>query len=232
MRKNKESQPAARGGSLFRWGVRKAVLLRLAMFCGMLLVLQGAKCPQIPEMETVEVTAVAEEYVEMEFVAEGSINYHQDEVTIDVLELLSDLEEADIEVDQIDTVLVHAILYGVTVCDECEQYTDRRIVDGHLEVTRKDTQESAVIFDNVDVDVCPLIGELVPAPIEPGAADFINELLADVLVALKTGSPSTFELEADVSGLSEPQERDTNFDWRVRIVYQVKGRVEVERPSL
>jgi len=230
MRKNMGSEPAARGSGLFRWGMRKAVPLRLAMFCGMLLVLQGAKCPQIPEMETVEITAVAEEYVEMEFVAEGSINYHQDDVTIDVLELLSDLEEADIEVDQIDTVLVHAILYGVTVYGE--EPTDRRIVDGHLEVTREDTDETAVIFDNVDVDVYPLLGELVPAPIEPGAADFINDLLADVLVALKTGTPATFELDAEVSGVSEPQARDTHFQWRVRILYQVVGRVEVERPGL
>jgi len=209
--------------------MRKTMLWKLILFVGPLLILQGAKCPGIPEMEDVSVTAVAEEYVDLEFEARGSINAESDVVTIDIDDLREELEDNDIDVGTIDTVVVHSILYGVTAYNEAE--TDRSIVNGRLELTRLDTDESAVLFDDVDVAVHPLLGELVAPPLAPGGVGFLNELMGDVLEALHTGTPSEFAVTGAVSGQSEPTERETNFDWRVRIYYQVAGEVEVERPS-
>ena len=210
--------------------MRKIDLCRLILFVAPLLVLQGAKCPEIPEMQDVTVTAVDDEFVQLDFEARGTINTESGTVTIDIAELLEDLEDNDIDPDMIDTVVVHSILYGVTAYNET--VTDRRIVNGDLTVTREDTHESAVIFDNLTVDVFPLLSEFVAAPITPTGVEYLNRLMADVLIALRTGSPSEFLVTGLVSGVSEPTERETNFDWAVRIYYQVMGHVEVERPDM
>ncbi|MBP6874494.1 MAG: hypothetical protein KBD56_00330 [Candidatus Eisenbacteria bacterium] len=219
----------ARAQRIVRNATRPHTLMRLALFAALLIVLQGAKCPSVPEMKTVDIAVVAEQTVELEFLARGGINAESDVVTINIEELRDDLEDADIEIDDIDTVVVHAISYGVTAYGE--DVYDRRIEDGNLTVTRLDTAESHEIFHDVNVDVYPLLGELVPAPIEPGGIVFLNELLADVLQALKTGGTEGFDLQGTVSGVSTPEGRDTNFDWRVVVRYQVKGTAEIERPE-
>lgn len=206
--------------------MRSRTILRLAVYAALFVVLQGAQCPQIPELKDVEVTVVTEDYVELEFQARGSINWHSDTETIDIEDLRRELEEADVDVAAVDTIVVSAVLYGVTAYNET--VFDRQIVDGTLTITRTDGGGSATLFDDVDVEVYPLLGELVPAPFEPGGVDFINDLLADVLAALKGSGPSSFSVYGDVSGVSEPQARDTSFDWRVRIYYQVMGRVTTE----
>ncbi len=223
----------ARAQRIVRNATRPHMLMRLALFAALLIVLQGAKCPSIPEMKTVDIAVVAEQTIELEFEARGGINAESDVVTINIEELRDDLEDADIEIDDIDTVVVHAVSYGVTAYYEGNtgDLANRRIEDGNLTVTRLDAAESHEIFHDVNVNVYPLLGELVPAPVEPGGIAFLNELLADVLQALKTGGTEGFDLQGTVSGVSTPMGRDTNFDWRVVVRYQVKGTAEIERPE-
>jgi len=206
--------------------MRWMTLCKLGVFVALLVLLQGAKCPNVPELKDIEITVVEAEYIEFEFQARGGINAHSAAETIDIDELRQDLEEMDLDVSQIDTILVSSILYGVTAYNEA--VNDREIVNGALTVTRLDTDASAVIFDDVNVVVYPLLGALVPPPIEPDGVDFLNELFADVLAALKGSGPSEFEVQAEVSGDSAPAGRDTNFDWRARIYYQVSAPLETE----
>ena len=207
----------------------RTAIFGFAAFFGLILLLQGAKCPSIPDMQTTEITVVIQESVEFPFEARGGINATSGDVTIDIDEIRQDLEDNDIEVDQIDTVVVRSVLYGVTAYNETE--LDREIVDGYVRISRTSPADSAVIFDNVDVMVYPLLGELVPAPIDEAGVDFLNSVLGDVLTALRTGYHSELTLRGTVSGLSEPQARDTNFDWRVVIYYQIAGRMEIDVPD-
>ncbi|MFH1143793.1 MAG: hypothetical protein V1774_04545 [Candidatus Eisenbacteria bacterium] len=212
--------------------MRKHVFIRLAALAVMLLVLQGAKCPQIPEMKTIELTAVSEQYVEFTFEARGTLNALNDEATaeISIDDLREDLEDADVDIEMVDTVLVHKILYGVTAYSEAD--TTRTIANGTLVVVREDTDEAATIFDDADEEVYSLLGELVAPPFTPEGIDFLNELMLDMLAAIKNPSfHGSFILTGTVTGQSLPLDRETNFDWRVRLYYQVAGRVEVERPE-
>lgn len=209
--------------------MRASTFARLGVYLALFVLLQGAKCPSIPSTKQVKMTVVAQNYVEFTFHAQGSLNYHSGEEAIDINELREDLEDAGVELADVDSVIISQVLYGVTVYRETE--TDREIVDGSVTLSRTDESSSATIIDNVDQEVYPLLGELVPAPLAPGGVDYINDLLADVLQAIKYGGPSEFVVSADAAGVSEPTGRYTDFDWRVRIYYHVVGRADVEVPD-
>lgn len=209
--------------------MRVRTLARLGIYVALFVVLQGAKCPSIPSTKQVKMTIVAQNYIEFTFLAQGDLNYHAGNETIDIADLRQDLDDAGVELADVDSVLISQVLYGVTAYREAE--TDREIVDGTVTLSRTDESTSATIFESVNQPVYPLLGELVPAPLAPGGVDYINHLLADVLNAIKYGGPSEFVISADVAGTSEPQGRETDFDWRVRIYYQVIGRADVEVPD-
>lgn len=209
--------------------MRTRTLARLGIYAALFVVLQGAQCPSIPSTKQVKMTIVAQNYIEFTFLAQGDLNYHAGSETIDIEDLRQDLDDAGVELADVDSVLISQVLYGVTAYRETE--TDREIVDGTVTLSRTDESTSATIFQSVDQPVYPLLGELVPAPLAPGGVDYINDLLADVLNAIKYGGPSEFVVSADASGTSEPQGRETDFDWRVRIYYQVIGRADVEVPD-
>jgi hypothetical protein len=210
--------------------MRFTTLGKVALYAALFVLLQGAKCPSIPEMKTVEMTLVSQQSVDLPFEARGSFNTASGAEMIDIEELRQDLLDADVEISQVDTIVVSAIEIGVTAYNE--PATDRRITGGTVTLTRTDLGTSQVICTNVDLQVYPLLGKLEPAPVDPAGIAFANALLADVLHALKYGGPSEFEVSATASGVSEPVDRETNFDWRVRVYYEVMGRREVEVPDL
>lgn len=211
--------------------MRTRILTRLGMLATFILLLQGAaECPSIPEMEDVQITVVADDYIELVFQARGSINAHSDTFVIDVDELREDIEDAGFEIEMVDSAYVSAVLYGVTAYNE--EPTDREIQDGVVTVTREDIPQTETLISNFDAAVYPLLGDLVPAPIDESGIEFINGLLGDLLAALKDYSVSSYAVSGSVSGRSVPQERYTNFDWRIRIYFQVVGRAQVDRPAL
>jgi len=205
-------------------------LWRLGFYLALLLILPGAQCPQYPEIKDLQVSLVADHHIELTFEARGSLNVHSDTDTIDVADLRAGLEDAGVDVAQIDSAWVTRVVYGVVAYNETP--TDREIVDGRVEIERLDDGTSAVLFDDVDVEVYPLLGELVGAPVEPGGVEYVNELLADVLWALKSAVSPEFVVRGEASGVSEPQGRDTNFDWRVRIYFQIVGPAVLEVPRI
>ena len=203
--------------------MRRTAVARCGVFLALAVLLMGAKCPGIPETPDINITIITEEYIELAFEARGDINVESSADSISVQELREDLEGAGIDVSQVEEILVSSVEYGVTFYDEGPGNTDRRIVDADVTVTRRDDATSALLIDDLSVDVYPLLGMLAPVPIEPGGVAFINELLADLLAALKGGGDPYFVVVGEVSGVSEPTERTTNFDWRIRIYYQIAG---------
>ncbi|MBD3336804.1 MAG: hypothetical protein GF355_14930 [Candidatus Eisenbacteria bacterium] len=209
--------------------MRKNFMLHLAVLIGLALILGGSQCPTIPGTEDVTVTIVTEEFIELLFEARGSLNVDSGEEMIDIDELREELEDAGVDISTIDTIRVAQVLYGVTAYNEGP--TDRRIVDGYVDIRRLPSGPSATLVSDLDVDVYPLLGELVPAPIEPGGIDFVNDLLLDILDALKNDTGGQFFVQGSAGGVSEPTGRETNFDWRVRIYFHIPGLATVEVPD-
>jgi hypothetical protein len=196
----------------------------LAAFLAVIVALMGAKCPGIPDTKDVTVVIVTEEQLELEFIAEGSINVDSDVATISASDIRDDLLDLGLtqeDIEAIESITVKAVEYGVV--EYREDVTDREIVDGRVVVRRLDAPaDSAVLISDFDQEVYPLLGDLVPAPVEPGGIDWINDLLVDVLAAVKdeTGA-SSFDVQGTGSGRSEPQGRETDFTWRLVISYQI-----------
>ncbi len=209
----------------------RTAFIKLGFFFVLGLVVMGAKCPSVPSTEEVPVVVIANKHIDFHFEARGIINYHDDTQTIDVEELRQDLDDAGISVENINSILVESVTYGTVAYNE--PATDRAIVNGNMTAMRLDTAASQTIFSNASSDVYPLLGLLIPAPIETGGITFINTMLADLLAALKDGSGVTsFSLQGSVDGTSTPTERDTNFDWRVRITYQISATYYADVPDI
>lgn len=209
----------------------KTMTGRLLVLLLILLPLVGAKCPGIPETKDMTITIVTEEQMELLFVAEGSVNVDSDVETINTEDIRNDLLDAGLsqeDIEAIETVTVEAVEFGTVIYNEPE--TDREIVDIDVTVWQVGAEaDSAVLVTDFSQEVYPLVGLLVPAPIDPAGIDWINDLLEDVLEAVKDESGSSnFSVMGRASGRSEPQGRPTDFTWRLVISYQIPSGFPVE----
>jgi hypothetical protein len=209
--------------------MRKTAIIRIGVFLGLAALVMGAKCPKIPETHEVEITLVTEEFVELLFEARGSMNVDSSTEVINIAQLRQDLEDAGIETELIKAMKVSKVEYGTV--DYYESGTDRRIVDADVSLERVDNSTSAVIVDGLSVDVYPLLGVLEPVPTETAGIAFVNDLLEDILDAIQHGGVSNFVVVGASSGTSTPTGRDSNFDWRVRIYYQIAGGMPTDVPE-
>jgi hypothetical protein len=209
--------------------VYKRTLARCVIALALSFLLMGAKCPSIPDTHEIHVTVATEEAIDLEFGAHGGIDATGGGEVIDLEELWELLDDADIDVERLQYMKVSSVLYGVTAYNESE--TDREIVNGRVTVSRGASGPSAVLIDDLDAAVYPLLGKLVQAPISEEGIDLINGLLEDVVTALKTGTPGNLVLIGTVEGSTEPPGGDIDFDWRLRINYQIAGGVPVDSPE-
>ena len=90
----------------------KIALFKLGFFLVLGLVVMGAKCPSVPTTEEVPVVIVTSNYIEFHFQARGIINYHDDTQEIDVEDIRQDLDDAGIDVQNINSIKVESITYG------------------------------------------------------------------------------------------------------------------------
>jgi len=143
--------------------VRAKNISRVAMGLAAAAVLMGAKCPGIPKSHEINLTIVTSDAIELEFPARGGINVEASSEVIDVGALRDQIEDAGIDLDGVESIAVSSVTYGVTAYNETE--TDRRMVDARVTLRRSETGPEFVLIDELSVDVYPLLGELVPAPI-------------------------------------------------------------------
>ncbi len=191
----------------------------------------GAKCPGIPESRDITITVVTDNSLEMEFPAEGSLNVHAGYDIMDeddLMEIRDQIEEVGMDPELLRWIKVSKVEYGVVEYREPEE--NRRIVDATVSVSRPGGEEK-VLIEGLSADVYPLLGELETAPINAEGVSFMNEVLDDILEALRTGVTSGFLVEGDVEGTSEPTGRPTDFTWRVVVHYQIAGGVATESPE-
>jgi hypothetical protein len=209
--------------------MRKKTVARIGIFLALAIIVMGAKCPKIPDTHEINITLVTEESIEITFEARGSMNVDSNVAFINIDELRQDLEDAEIRTDLITAIRVSKVEYGVVAYNE--EGTDRQIVGAEVTLKRPDEGTSAVLVSGLDAEVYPKLGKLVPVPTQPGGIAYINDLLADVLDAIQSGGTSGLAVYGTSSGTSEPTDRASNFDWRVRIYYQIAGGMPTDVPD-
>jgi hypothetical protein len=208
--------------------MRRATLTKLGLYAALFVLLQGAKCPSVPSSKKLTMAVVAEDYIELTFQARGETNVLNElsSVTVDLIGLRDDLDAAEVPYGSISAVNVSSVMYGVVAIGPGE--SDRAIENASVTVAWDyPDADGGTLFDVASQPVAPLLGLLVPAPLQPGGIDVINRAAADLLAALNS-SEATFTMSAHTTGVSTPVENPTNFDYRVRIYYSLTCPTEVE----
>ena len=195
-------------------------------------ILLGVGCFPIPQIEEKIVELVATSSVSAEFQAEGTLNLHEDEVTIaldDLLDLAGILADAGIDPEEVVSISFAGAAYEVI---EPDPVPNRRIANGLITVQRQGGSEEDLIT-NFSAPVV-VTGYEQSVPMETAGVDVIDELLQDLLEAAKATPPTTplhTEMTFTVSGESQPIDQASNFRWRLRLYVSVVGKIKMDLVS-
>ena len=205
---------------------RKRILQIVALLLGCM-VLMGEQCPPIPEIteKTVELALAGSIILQLE--AEGIINVYDEVEHINIndeIDLAEIIEGTDIDPDSIRSVRLSGAQYRVTVPDP---NPGRQITNGNVTVQRGGGPVADIVDDfSYPVSAPP---DWITAPLVEEGVDVLNGILDDLLDELQGGPPITdSEVDFHVSGVSEPQNVNTSFEWELKLIFTVVGAVTID----
>lgn len=211
--------------------MNKTMLSLAGASCGVLL-LMGAGCPLIPEIEDKVVELAVGSSMTIGFQARGEINDKSQVVGFqidDEIDIQEVLDDAGVDVSDVKAISFAGAAYRVTKPDP---NPSRMITNTTVTVSRTGgpqdvpfvvdfEDEAGVAYDFRTLDLAGT-----------AAVTLINDMLADLLREAQ-GIPPLGSLGGSVTwtGTSEPVSQDTNFDWEIRLDVTILGEVEVEIPG-
>jgi len=214
--------------------MRKNALLSLLALVLTALTVQGG-CVIIPEVNSKIVELVASGVACDTLEAIGVINNHDDTDVIDLsdLDIPQILDDAGINVSDVDSIAVFGITYMTTQPDPNPA---REIVNGQVTVQRGMLSGSTFTPTSAEVPVIVNFNEIVnsvtadkTAPVSAAGVQLLNDLLTDLLAEAKGQGPiDDSAIQYHVTGQSLPQDVPTNFKWRICVKVNIKGTVEVD----
>ncbi len=208
----------------------RAAATRIVGLLGAVILL-GAGCFPIPKIEDKIVELVATSSVSADFEAQGSLNLHEDEVTIslgDSLDLAGLIADAGIDPDEVVSVSFAGASYEVLVPDTVP---NRRIENGTVTVQREGAAAPTNLITGFSAPVV-VTGYEQTVVMEAAGVAIIDGLLQEVVEAVKAGTtlPNT-TVTFRVSGESHPIDQASTFTWRLKLYVSVVGEVDLELVS-
>jgi hypothetical protein len=177
--------------------------------------------------KTIEVTVGAE--VIARFEARGSINTFNDDYTVNVAtdaDIRQVLEDNGFE----DEVVAYIEGAFVRVTKQDNNATPRTVT-GTVTVEEGPGGGTPVdLLVNASAAVNdPALANWIPVPLQSAGVDLMNDALEEYLLDLYLGDPSPDEpvLTFHISGVSEPPQVETNFDWEVKVIMTLVGKKDV-----
>jgi hypothetical protein len=158
-----------------------------------------------------------------EFIAEGSLNVHDDTDTFDVkedLDVESVLDDAGVDAEDILSIKVSRIYYRVTVADD---EPTRMIENGNVTIQRGSATPIDVIsnFSGAAGAVTDWIE--VTSDVNEDAVTMLNVFMEEYLGELQGGPPVTdSQFTYHVTGTSNPQGVPSFFQWELKITFNAK----------
>jgi hypothetical protein len=215
--------------------MRKNWLLSLLALVLVALTVQGG-CVIIPEVKSKIVELVASGTACDTLTAVGIVNDHDDFDVIDLkagLDIRQTLEDAGIDVSDVDSIAVFGVTYKTTQPDPNGA---REIVNGQVTATRGTLVGSTFSPTGPEVLVITSFNQIVnaattdqTAPLSAAGITMLNQLLQACLAEAKGGPPVTDSaIQYHVTGQSLPMNVATNFKWRICVKVNMKGTVEVD----
>lgn len=194
-------------------------------------ILLGVGCFPIPQIEEKVVELVATSSVSAEFQAQGTINLHEDEVTIaldDSLDLAGILDDAGIDVSEVESISFGGAAYEVI---EPDTVANREITGGLITVQREGGAQTNLVTDFSAPVV--VTGYEQTVTMESAGVAVINGALQDLLQAAKANTVPPTQmpnpaLTFTVSGTSQPISEPSNFRWRLKLYVCVVGQIKMD----
>ena len=203
----------------------------LAALALVMLTAQG--CLLIPEIEKRVVELAVGGSATQEFVASGELNVHDQRDTVDlatVIDLPQLLDDAGIDISDVEDIKLAGVFYRVTQQDPTP---NREIQGGIVTIQRGLGGTGTLLVDNFNVAVNdPANASFQPGNLASPGVDVVNQLLTDMLTAVKAGLPLPNSiLITHVNGASSPANVATNFKYELRMDLSIIGTVHVDVPN-
>lgn len=208
--------------------MHKRTILQLAAL-GLIAVsgMGASGCPLIPEVHQKAVELAVGGSTAADFAAEGEINFHNDVEVVDLaagLDLASVIDDAGIDVSKVKDIKVSGVSYRTTRPDPTP---NRRIVDGSVTIARGAGAPVSLV-DSFQADVNAATS-FQTAPLNPAGVALLNDLVADLLNELKTGTPAgNTTVTIHVTGASSPTNVPTDFEYQLKLDVSIVGTVDVD----
>jgi hypothetical protein len=126
----------------------KTFIARCVITLALAVLLMGAKCPGVPETNEIELTVVTQTNTTIDFLARGSLNYERSTEVVNIDELRRDIEDAEIDVDDLESIKVSMIEYGIAAYGE--PVNDRAIQDAVITVRQAGGGDAKVLIQDLD----------------------------------------------------------------------------------
>jgi hypothetical protein len=203
----------------------------LAALALVMLAAQG--CILIPEIQKRVVELAMGGSATQEFVAAGELNVHDQRDTVDLstaIDLPKLLDDAGIDISDVEDIKLAGVYYRVTQQDPT---ANREIQNGTVTIQRGLGGTETSLVTNFDVVVNdPALASFQPGNLASPGVAAVNQLLTDVLTALKAGLPPPNSiLITHVNGQSVPGNVATNFKYELRLDLSILGTVHVDVPN-
>ena len=189
----------------------------------------GSGCPTVPKIEDRVVELALGASTTLELPAAGIINvYNQTSppenlaTDINLNQILSD---GGINVSDVKAIKLAGISYRVTVPDPS---TGRSIDNATVSAQRAGDPSATPLITGFSQSVSAA-STWQTAPLSAAGVTLVNQLLDDILVSAKNGTPlANPTLTYHVLGTSNPQGQTTNFTWQIRLDLSILGTVKVK----
>jgi hypothetical protein len=207
----------------------KSTIWKLAALLPLALTL-GAGCPLIPDVKDKAVQLAVGGSVTVPFEARGTINTLDETKTIDVagsIDLAQILDDAGVDVEDVDSVKVAGVSYRVTQPDP----TPTKMIENATITIGRGVTADTPLVTSFEQHVNSATS-FTAAPLDPAGVNLLNGVLAEILANVKNNASMpisvTYHLVGDVTP-GAPS--DTDFDWELKMDITILGEVKVSVPS-
>ncbi len=203
----------------------RAHRMLLAAALAAIVLLPSTSCVLAPEIKDKIIELALGASHTAAFVSQGSVNNINETRTIDLavdIDLPGLLDDAGVDISDVKDIRMSGAKYRVKRLDPTP---DRRIVNGTV-TAQRGTGPVTAIVTNFSEDVNS-VTSFKTAPLDAAGVALINQILADLLTALKAGQqPTNMSITYTLTGQSTPS-APTDFEWELQLDVTIVGTVKV-----
>ena len=181
-------------------------------------------CLLAPQLKDKVVDLVTGGEVVTTFDALGTLNTFNATQTITLrneFDIVKALDDAGVDASSVKSITLSGVSYRITKAQA------GRTIGGGLVTVRWAGGWTQPLVSDFNADAGALTGWISP-PLNPAGVAVINQMLSFIVAELHGGAPAVDELTYGVSGTSNPQNTNSDFEYQFRLTISVVGSVKTK----